>query len=253
MAAVRRRPVVRLSSRAPGIRRPRSRGDDVPLIRADPRPTKVKPEQPGGMAIPDQRQADLQRDGRAAPPVEQLLPPPETAAAAAGRRRRAAAPAAAATGAPPPQRRPAPTAAPAPPPAKPPQPAAAAAEQTAAPAEPAAPPPAARRRRQGRRHPHPARLGAQRGGGARRNGTRLKREQPRSARQADSRDAVRADLGDKGIYYRIQAGPVADAGRGRAAVRRAEASATSGASLSDEAADREAAARGHPGLRRRAR
>src|SRR5436190_23637093 len=29
-------------------------GDGAPLLRADERPTKVKPDQPGGMAIPDQ-------------------------------------------------------------------------------------------------------------------------------------------------------------------------------------------------------
>ena len=37
----------------------------------------------------------------------------------------------------------------------------------------------------------------------------------RPARQAARRIAVRADLGEKGMYYRIQAGPLAD-GRGRA-------------------------------------
>ncbi len=47
---------------------------DVPLIRADERPTKAKPEHPGGMEIPDRDKLiyTLKRPG-----VEHLLPPPE--------------------------------------------------------------------------------------------------------------------------------------------------------------------------------
>jgi hypothetical protein len=51
-------------------------GDAVPLIRADDRPTKVKPDQPGGMAIPDQN-VSLYSDKPGGAPVEKLLPPPE--------------------------------------------------------------------------------------------------------------------------------------------------------------------------------
>ena len=47
---------------------------DVPLIRADERPTRVKPEKPGGMEIPD-RDKLIYTQKRAA--VEHLLPPPE--------------------------------------------------------------------------------------------------------------------------------------------------------------------------------
>ncbi len=47
---------------------------DVPLIRADERPTKVKPEKPGGMEIPD-RDKMIYTQKRAA--VEHLLPAPE--------------------------------------------------------------------------------------------------------------------------------------------------------------------------------
>ncbi len=60
---------------------------DVPLIRADERPTKVKPDKPGGMEIPD-RDKLIYTQKRAA--VEHLLPPPEkpmprpTALSAAG-------------------------------------------------------------------------------------------------------------------------------------------------------------------------
>src|SRR5207248_11241311 len=47
---------------------------DVPLIRADERPTKVRPEKPGGMEVPD-RDKLIYTQKRAA--VEHLLPPPE--------------------------------------------------------------------------------------------------------------------------------------------------------------------------------
>src|SRR5437763_5477601 len=62
---------------------------DVPLIRADERPTKVKPEKPGGMEVPD-RDKLIYTQKRAA--VEHLLPAPEkpmprpTAAPPAGAR-----------------------------------------------------------------------------------------------------------------------------------------------------------------------
>src|ERR1700682_405942 len=46
----------------------------VPLIRADERPTKVKPERPGGMEIPDR---DKLIYNPIRPTVEHLLPPPE--------------------------------------------------------------------------------------------------------------------------------------------------------------------------------
>src|SRR6266436_8380773 len=49
-------------------------GGSVPLIRADERPTKVKPEKPGGMEIPD-RDKLIYNPTR--PAVERLLPPPE--------------------------------------------------------------------------------------------------------------------------------------------------------------------------------
>src|ERR1700704_2264392 len=51
-------------------------GDPVPLIRADDRPMKIKPDQPGGMPVPDQNVSVYdQKPGAAA--VEKLLPPPE--------------------------------------------------------------------------------------------------------------------------------------------------------------------------------
>src|SRR5437016_639079 len=51
-------------------------GDAAKLIRADDRPTKMKPDQPGGMAIPDQN-VSLYNDRQGAPPVEKLLPAAE--------------------------------------------------------------------------------------------------------------------------------------------------------------------------------
>lgn len=51
------------------------KSDEVPLIRADQGQTKQRPEQPGGMEIPDQDK--LVYDEGKGPKVEQLLPPPE--------------------------------------------------------------------------------------------------------------------------------------------------------------------------------
>ena len=74
---VRRRIVVRLRAGDAACRRLRRRAADaVPLLRADERPTKVKPEQPGGMPMPDQN-SSLYNDKLAKSPVEKLLPPPE--------------------------------------------------------------------------------------------------------------------------------------------------------------------------------
>jgi cell division septation protein DedD len=51
-------------------------GENVPLIRADQRPTKVKPDQPGGMDVPD-RDKLVFSERAGGPQVERLLPPPE--------------------------------------------------------------------------------------------------------------------------------------------------------------------------------
>ena len=180
-------------------------GGDVPLIRADERPTKVKPEKPGGMEIPD-RDKLIYTQKRAA--VEHLLPPPEKpmprptapsmptahpeATPAAGGA--PSAPAAAAAGSPGQTQLQAAVKQPA----------------KAAPA-PAAPPGAP-------------------GSSARTAGTRLQLGSVRSedmARQEWERikrtnsdllgglsaTPIRADLGDKGVFYRIQIGPIADADR----------------------------------------
>jgi cell division septation protein DedD len=49
---------------------------NVPLIRADQRPVKVKPDQPGGMEVPD-RDKLVFNEKTGGPPVEKLLPPAE--------------------------------------------------------------------------------------------------------------------------------------------------------------------------------
>jgi hypothetical protein len=52
----------------------------APLIRADARPTKIKPDQPGGMAVPHQDKEVYETIGSGTatePKVERLLPPPE--------------------------------------------------------------------------------------------------------------------------------------------------------------------------------
>ena len=70
---VRRWALVRLCPGHPTRRRECRRGT-VPLIRADERPTKVRPERPGGMEIPD-RDKLIYHPTR--PVVEHLLPGPE--------------------------------------------------------------------------------------------------------------------------------------------------------------------------------
>ncbi|HTZ78684.1 MAG TPA: SPOR domain-containing protein [Stellaceae bacterium] len=181
---------------------------EVPLLRADTQPIKVKPEDPGGMEIPNRNR--LVFDQKASETTERLLPPPET-----------------------------PLPRPAPPPPEPtatpeaPQPAVA---QAAAPVAPAAaapaPPPAAPAQQQpaavAEQHPPqsaalpPALKGTAIGRGYRlqvgavRTAESAAQEWARIKRQ--NGDLVgslgvateRVDLGDKGVFYRIQAGPLAD-------------------------------------------
>jgi len=51
----------------------------APVLRADPSPTKVRPEQPGGMQVPHQDKLvyDRLNPSSTEPGVERLLPPPE--------------------------------------------------------------------------------------------------------------------------------------------------------------------------------
>jgi hypothetical protein len=174
-------------------------GSDVPLIHADERPTKVKPEQPGGMEIPDRDKLIYNNPTRSV--VEHLLPPPEKLMAR-----------------------------PAPPPPGPPEPArssAGAAPPTAATSEN---PPPANQIPQPQQPPAAKAVPASQGPSkpvTRMGGPRLQLGSLRSEdaahqewerikrKNADllgnlSATAIRADLGEKGVYYRIQTGPVAD-------------------------------------------
>jgi hypothetical protein len=197
-------------------------GGAVPLLRADERPTKVKPEQPGGLPMPDQN-ISLYNDALAKAPVEKLLPPPEQPLP------RPAAPPAKPAAPPqivmPPQEA-APQAASAPA-----APSSAAALQTPAPSatapQPAAPQPAAsqaaQRDTQTASLPpasEPAaaagtiqvRLGSLRSPEAARDEwQRLKRENGDLLGNLRA-NAVSVDLGEKGIWYRIMAGPLDEAG-----------------------------------------
>jgi hypothetical protein len=182
-------------------------GDGVALIRADERPTKVKPDQPGGMAIPDQN-VSLYNEKPGGAQVENLLP-----AAPQPMPRPAPAPKEAAVAPPPIPPAPAapvassPASAPAAAPAasSPAKPAAKAAPQPKQPASVAAPaaPPG--------KGPIQLRLASLRSPeAAREEWARLKRENSDLLGNLTA-VAVRTDLGDQGIYYRIQAGSFGDA------------------------------------------
>ena len=170
---------------------------DVPLIRADERPTKVKPEQPGGMEIPDQDKLIYNPTRKV---VEHLLAPaekpmprpaPSSSPTDAARSSTGAMPAASST----PENRPAVTQT-----AQPQQQAATSPSKAAqAPSSPSKP--AAGTRLQ---------LGSLRSeDAARQEWERIKRKN-RDLLGNLSATPVRAELGDKGVYYRIQAGPIAD-------------------------------------------
>jgi hypothetical protein len=174
-----------------------SAGADVPLIRADERPTKVKPETPGGMEIPD-RDKLIYTQKHAA--VEHLLPPPE-------------------------KPMPRPTASPPTPAAQPATPPPAAAPAAAQPAQlqqlAAKPPdktasatkPATAQEAPANAHGTRIQFGSVRSeDGARQEWDRIKRANA-DLLASISATPIRADLGEKGVFYRIQTGPIADADR----------------------------------------
>ncbi|HUE19204.1 MAG TPA: SPOR domain-containing protein [Stellaceae bacterium] len=186
----------------------------VPVIAPDAGPDKSVPDNPGGMAVPDQDKIILNGDS-ATPKVEQLLPPPETPLpppVVAAPATPVAPPIAAPSGAAPvvlvP---PAPT-----PPLAPPPPVVAA--PTSVPVTPppsahapAAPPAATA-------NPHPPGKGyflqlasVRSTEEAQANWSRLKAAQPDLLGKLPA-NAVRVDLGERGIYYRIMVGPIAEEG-----------------------------------------
>jgi outer membrane biosynthesis protein TonB len=174
-----------------GVRQPAmpGPGGDVPLIRADDKPVKLKPDQPGGMPVPDQNVSVYDPKPGAAP-VEKLLPPPE-------------------------QPMPRPTAkeaaSPTPSAAAPTQPAPATQQQAAATSAPKAPPkpaaketPAAAPAKSIPAGPVRIQLASLRTPeAAKEEWGRLKREHPELLGRLTA-VAVKADLGDKGVWYRVQ-------------------------------------------------
>jgi hypothetical protein len=176
-------------------------GGEVPLIRADQRPIKIKPDNPGGMEIPD-RDRLIYTQKRAG--VEHLLPPPEkpmprpTASAVAAAQPAAPSASAAAGSAA------AAVTAPVSPPAKPQQSAAKSPGSTASvvPAKPSS-------KTEGSR----IQLGSVRSEeGARQEWDRIKRSNP-DLLSGLSASPVRADLGERGVFYRILTAPIGDAER----------------------------------------
>lgn len=185
---------------------------ELPLIKAETTPYKVRPESPGGLEVPDRDKLVYGRIGGddAPPPVERLLPPPEAPKPPPSAE------------APPPE----------PPADEPPLSVAAAATESGVPtieevlnakpppappkslvaATESAPPPAAK--------PVAATPSA--------NGFEVQLAALRSSKQADAawkrlggrhadvlgrldHRVVRADLGAKGVFYRLRVGPVASA------------------------------------------
>jgi len=188
---------------------------EVPLIHADDQPTRKKPSEPGGLAVPDQDSLVL---NRSEPKTERLLPPPDTPLP----RPTPETPPATAMETPPPPPPPAaetppPAAAPAPPqvasntpPAAAPSPAPAAPQQkpkVAALPPTAATPPASAALGKGYR----LQLGSVRSPEAATKEWERLRQQNQDMLGRLGMSPTRVDLGDRGIFYRIQAGPVADA------------------------------------------
>jgi cell division septation protein DedD len=213
----------------------------VPVIKADTRPMKIAPEKPGGMDVPHQDKEIYARIDRNAPPgkgaaVERLLPPPESPLP----RPRPPEPAPLAPEIPAaPALEPPPNAVEVtqPPPPAPPRPAPAPTKQ-AAPAPAPAPAPqqqaAAPRAAAPAPQPQPAPSAAPAAGGAR---YRIQLAALRTSEDATREwekmrrahmdvlgpltlSVVRADLGDRGTFYRIQAGPVSDESAARDLCRR---------------------------------
>jgi hypothetical protein len=189
-------------------------GGEAPLIQADQRAVKVRPEQPGGMKIPNQ-DTMIYNPGRGSGQAERLLPPPEAPMARPV----------------PPPPEPSVTAVPEPaaaPPSPAPEATPASAAALAAPVTPpaaaapvVAPPPVAA----AATVPAPAPAPSHATGGYRLQIGALRSEE--AARKEWERlkhihsdllggltaATSRADLGDRGIYFRIQAGPIADASK----------------------------------------
>ena len=193
---------------------------DTPLIRADASPVKVRPLNPGGMDVPNQDKLvyDRMGDGERPPAVERLMPPPETPLPPPG--------AAATAPKPEPVLGAGATPVPAETPAAPSAPEAtneAAAREVAAPAPPsppvvaakppapAPPPPEPVARRVVPKKPFKVQLGAVRSPQrASQEWERLRRQHGDLLRRMEL-SVTKANLGaEKGVFYRMRAGPIAD-------------------------------------------
>jgi pyruvate/2-oxoglutarate dehydrogenase complex dihydrolipoamide acyltransferase (E2) component len=198
----------------------------IPLIRADDKPIKIKPDTPGGMVVPDQDKTVYDRiaPGSVASGPEKLLPP-----APVPQIPPAVPPQAMPTVPPPPapapaaQTDPTPPAAPAPPAAQATAPPAALTPAAPVPATPAAAP-----------APAAAPVAAPAGQSIASlidtvSGYRIQLASVRSEEQAQATwarmqktnadvlasltmRAIKVDLGDRGTYYRVQAGPLDESG-----------------------------------------
>jgi hypothetical protein len=164
----------------------RGSSGEIPLIHADTDPIKVKPDDPGGMEIPNRDRFVFNPSGGM--PVERLLPPPETPLP---RPTTTSTPQVTVTSATPPASQAAPAAAPATPP-----------PQTAA-----VPTPGSTSDTKGYR----LQLGAEKGPEiAKQEWDRIKRQNADLVGSL-SASVDRADLGARGVFYRIHVGPIADA------------------------------------------
>lgn len=189
---------------------------EVPLIRAQPGPIKVKPETAGGMDIPDQDKTVFDRmEGEVdRPGVEQLLPPPETPRTPPGPPRSETAQRPVPPSAPVAVPAPVPAATPsAPPPAVSPAPSPIAAPPPVAPSPPAETAIA----NAGPGRGYLVQLAAARSEDtAKAEWDRLKRSYADVLGRFDL-SVMRVDLGpDRGIFFRVRAGPIADEGSARA-------------------------------------
>ena len=186
---------------------------ETPLIRADASPVKVRPISPGGMEVPNQDKLVYGRigDGEPPPGAERLLPLPETPLPPPGS---TAAASKTETGA---------TPAPAEPPSSPSAPEnIGKSTEKAAPAAPPPPrvaakppvpppPPEPVTRKVVRKRPFKVQLGAVRSPQrASQEWERLRRKHGDLLRRMEL-SITKANLGaDKGIFYRMRAGPIAD-------------------------------------------
>lgn len=180
---------------------PRLPPSSVPVIHSDAAPVKEAPQDRGGMVVPDQDSLLLNRDGKSDATVEQLLPAAEPVLPRPMAAEKPTPPQIVAAPAPPQPVAPTQPASPqsAAPPAAPP-----------APPQPAAAPPTANLPPVAAGAGYRLQLGALRTeDAAQQEWQRLQRAQPDLLGKLTLATA-RVDLGDKGIFYRIEAGPIAD-------------------------------------------